>query len=130
MGSHSSSVLDLGFVYSTFSELCNILVRNILVRNIFVRNIRNIKDLPLFYFKGNSFVLYTKFCDPQFFLVRPDFFSILLKKIWNFLRFFWYPRFFFEFFIKNMVFSQIFLLPPDTPDFFFQIVFSKKSDFF
>ena len=102
----------MGFVYSTFSELCNILVRNILVRNIFVRNIRNIKDLPLFYFKGNSFVLYTKFCDPQFFWYAqiffrflkkkngifsdvfgtPDFFSNFLSKIWYFLRFLCYPQ--------------------------------------
>ena len=85
--SHSSSVLDLGFVYSIFSELCNILVRKVLVRNI-----KKTFKLHFFNFKANSLVLYTKFCDSQFFLVCPDFL---------------------DFFSKNLELSQIFLVPPD-----------------
>ena len=63
--------------------------------------LKHLRIALFFDLKGNSFVLHTKFRDPQFF---------------------WYPQIFFRCFLE---FSQILLVPPDffTPTFFFSNFF-------
>ena len=104
MRSHSTSVLHLGFVYPqnfrTCSK-CRQYSRGQYSRGQYSRGqysrgqysrgqyLKHLRIALFFDLKGNSFVLHTKFRDPQFF---------------------WYPQIFFRCFLE---FSQILLVPPD-----------------
>ena len=86
----------------------------IFCQTIFLSTIfETFKICPFFDFKGNSFVLYSKICDPRFCFVPPDFFSIFFQKTGIFSDFFGTPRFFFSFFFSKNLISLIFLVPQD-----------------
>ena len=97
-------------VQNVHNILSTIFLSTIFLLTIFLSTIfETFKICPFFDLKGNSFVLYTKFRDLQFFICYPHFF---VDVFWNFLRFFWYPQIFFSFFFsKNLEISKIFWYP-------------------
>ena len=82
--------------------------------------LKHLRIALFFDLKGNSFVLHTKFRDPQFFWYPQIFFSMFSGIFSDFVD---TPRFFFEFF--NLIFSQFF----GTPDFFFDFCFQFQRFF-